>query len=178
MSIPIRKKELIKTERLIIKPYSENDLEDIVNLLTNDGITETFMVPDYETREEFEELAGKLIGFSSLEDTVHLDCGIYLSGHLIGFINDCGIEDDEIEIGYVIHPDYKGHGYATEAVKAILVELRDMGFKTVQAGYFEENTASLRVMEKAGMHAIDYEDSGEYRGEIKKCRYCEISFNE
>ena len=51
------------------------------------------------------------------------------------FINDCGIKGEEIEIGYVIHPDHQGHGYATEAVRAIICELREMGFRKVIAGY-------------------------------------------
>lgn len=53
------------------------------------------------------------------EDAARLEYGVYLDGKLIGFVNDCGIEDGEIEIGYVIHPGYPGHGYATEALKKI-----------------------------------------------------------
>ena len=80
-------------------------------------------------------LAEKLIDFSREEDTTHLEYGICLNGKIIGFINDCGIKDEEIEIGYVIHPDNQGHGYATEAVRAIICELREMGFRKVIAGY-------------------------------------------
>ena len=65
-------------------------------------------------RQELLNLVGKLIEFSKVEDMVHLEYGIYLNDMLIGFVNDCGIEADEIEIGYVIHPDYKGLGYATD----------------------------------------------------------------
>ena len=46
-----------------------------------------------------------------------------------------------------------GHGYATEAVRAVLEELRDMGFRRVTAGYFEGNEASHRVMEKCSSDA-------------------------
>lgn len=96
-------KKQIKTERLILKPYSEQDIDTLIDLLTNPEITSTFMVPEMGFRSRAEELVRKLIGF----------------------INDCGVEDDEIEIGYVIH---QGHGYATEAVHAIITELREMGF--------------------------------------------------
>ena len=69
-----------------------------------------------------------------------------------------------------------GHGYATEAVRAVLEELRDMGFRRVTAGYFEGNEASHRVMEKCGMQPVAYTDEEEYRGVRHLCRYCEVRF--
>lgn len=95
---------------------------------------------------------------------------------MIGFVNDCEIGDDEIEIGYVIHPQYQGRGYATEAVHAVIAELREMGFRKVTAGYFSENTASLRVMEKCGMQKTTITDEEDYRGKRHICKYCEICF--
>lgn len=136
MNISIKKKPLVQTERLTIKPYSAADKEQLAELLTNEEITETFMVPDFENREQVYSLAEKLIAFSSLEDTAHLEYGVYLDNRMIGFVNDCGTEEDAIEIGYVIHPKYQGHGYATEAVKAVLKELQEMGFQKVTAGFF------------------------------------------
>lgn len=174
MAFPIKKKALIVTQRLTIKPYALEDVDGLVDLLTNSEITKTFMVPKFESLEQMEELAKKLIVFSQKEDTQHLEYGIYLDGKIIGFVNDCGIGDEEIEIGYVIHPDYQGHGYATEAVRAIICELCEMGFLKVTAGYFEENLASLRVMEKCGMRQISGTSEEEYRGERHVSHYCEI----
>lgn len=174
MNTPIRKKELIKAERLTLRPMTEKDTDALVSLLRDPVITKTFMVPLYETRAEYEALAAKLIEFSRPEDTVHLQYAVCLGERLIGFVNDCGIEEDSIEIGYVIDPVFHGHGYATEAVKAILPELREMGFRRVEAGYFEENPASLRVMEKCGMHRTGKAETGEYRGQTHRCLYCEI----
>ena len=47
MNISIKKKPLVQTERLTIKPYSAADKEQLAELLTNEEITETFMVPDF-----------------------------------------------------------------------------------------------------------------------------------
>ena len=153
MALPIKKKAQIKTEKLILKPYSEQDIDTFIDLLTNPEITSTFMVPELESRSRAEELVRKLIVFSQPDDTKHLEYGIYLNGKMIGFVNDCGIEDDEIEIGYVIHPQYQ-----------------------VTAGYFSENTASLRVMEKCGMQKTTITDEEDYRGTRHICKYCEICF--
>lgn len=174
MDLSIRKKAAIRTKRLTLKPYAQEDIPALAKLLQNKEITKTFMVPDFETKAQVAVLVQKLISFSSLADTRHLEYGIYLNDALIGFVNDCGIEEDSIEIGYVIHPDYQRRGYATEAVQAILHELKKMGFRKVTAGFFAENTASRQVMLHCGMHPIEYTDKEEYRGQIHTCCYCEI----
>ncbi len=175
MARPIKKKAMIQTKRLTLKPYSMQDADALLDLLTMPEVTDTFMVPEMESRRCLEELVQKLISFSQIEDDKHLEYGIYLNGKIIGFVNDCGIEDDEIEIGYVVHPRYQGRGYATEAVRAVITELREMGFRKITAGYFAENTASLRVMEKCGMQQTD-ETEEEYRGRKHICKYCELCF--
>lgn len=174
MDLSIRKKAAIHTKRLTLKPYAQGDIPALAKLLQNKEITKTFMVPDFETKAQVAVLVQKLISFSSLADTRHLEYGIYLNDALIGFVNDCGIEEDSIEIGYVIHPNHQGKGYATEAVKAVLHELKKMGFHKVTAGYFQENIASRQVMLHCGMEPVDYTDTEEYRGQIHTCHYCEI----
>lgn len=172
--IPIQKKTRIPTKRLTLRPYSQQDVPALTELLTDPEITKTFMVPEFTSPEQAEALAKKLVAFSQPEDTAHLEYGIALDGKLIGFLNDCGVTGDEIEIGYVIHPAYQGRGYATEALEAVLGELREMGFRAVTAGYFSENTASRRVMEKCGMTHTDVTDEEFYRGRTHLCRYCRI----
>lgn len=176
MSRQVKKKAMIKTERLTLRPYSEQDVEMLMDIFTAPEVARTFMVPEMESRSCLKELVKRLISFSQLEDDKHLEYGIYLGGQMIGFVNDCGVDGDEIEIGYVIHPRYQGHGYATEAVRAVIGELREMGFRKIVAGYFSENTASFRVMEKCGMQQLDRTEVEEYRGEKHICRYCELCF--
>jgi RimJ/RimL family protein N-acetyltransferase len=59
----------------------------------------------------------------------------------------------EWEVGWAVHPDEWGKGYATEAAW----HLMDLGFKElnihrVVAFCHVDNSASVRVMEKLGMH--------------------------
>ena len=76
MALPIKKKALIETERLTIKPYALEDVDGLVDLLTNPEITKTFMVPEFESLEQMEDLAKKLIVFSQEEDSKHLEYGM------------------------------------------------------------------------------------------------------
>ena len=76
-----------------------------------------------------------------------------------------------MEVGYLIHPEYHGKGYMTEALIAFIQDLFSLGLEEVIAGAFEENPASLRVMQKAGMTLLDKSDELEYRGKVHRCIY-------
>lgn len=55
------------------------------------------------------------------------------------------------EIGYGVHPAYRGRGYATEAVRRLTAwALREGGLRRVELRANLDNLASIRVAEKAG----------------------------
>lgn len=61
-----------------------------------------------------------------------------------------------IELGYGIHPDHRGLGYATEAAAALVrFGLHRDGVRRVTAECEQENAASIRVLEKIGMRRLD-----------------------
>jgi len=56
------------------------------------------------------------------------------------------------ELGYWIGKPFWGCGYATEAVRAILLHgFQQLGLRRIHACHFARNPASGRVMQKAGM---------------------------
>jgi len=55
-----------------------------------------------------------------------------------------------VEIGYSLHPDHQGNGYATEAVNALVRMLRDHGMEQVVAGCDVDNGRSARLLERLG----------------------------
>ncbi len=62
------------------------------------------------------------------------------------------VDGVEAELGWVLHPDHHGHGYATEAVAELVrVCFEDLGLRRVTAECFEANEASWRLMERLGM---------------------------
>nr|WP_237550732.1 GNAT family N-acetyltransferase [Streptomyces sp. SID8354] len=55
-------------------------------------------------------------------------------------------------IGYVFNPDHAGHGYATEAARALLgLGFEELGLHRIQAELDGRNTASARLLERLGM---------------------------
>ena len=160
---------MIETKRLTIKKIRECDQEAGLNLLTNAIVNQTYMLPDFEKREDAIPLFQRLQKMS-VEDKRYVR-GIYLNDYLIGYANEVEIIDNSMELGYLIHPDYHGRGYMTEALTALIPDLFARGFDEVVCGAFEENPASLRVMAKAGMTWMERRDELEYRGKVHRCVY-------
>lgn len=168
----MKKSKEIKTKRLLLKSFDSDDFEAMKVLLCHNDIRKTYMLPDASSEEEVEELFCVLKDFSAADE--HFVYGIYYREKLIGFINDIEIDDELIELGYVIAPDMKNQGFATEALLSAIQELFRIGYSVVRAGCFKSNTASKRVMEKSGMQLIDKTRAIEYRGKLHHCVYFEI----
>jgi RimJ/RimL family protein N-acetyltransferase len=67
-------------------------------------------------------------------------------------------ETDAAELGYWLSPRHWGVGIATEAGKAVLhFGFETLGLSQITSGYFEDNPASGRVLEKLGFVAIGQE---------------------
>lgn len=75
-------------------------------------------------------------------------------GSLVGMteLSRLTLTDRHAELGYWIVPAHRGKGYATEAARAMC----DVGFNTlrlhrIEARAFARNSASIHVLEKAGL---------------------------
>ena len=167
-----KKQEILHTARLTLKAFEPCDKPQMMEIFYNKEIKKTYMLPDFDSPAQAEALFQKMMNISRAED--RFEYGIYLDHTLIGFINDCEIKGTSIELGYVIAPAYQGQGFATEALGICIQELFAMGFAQVKAGFFEGNIASCRVMQKCGMHKIDFEEDIEYRGLLRHCIYYAI----
>ena len=60
-------------------------------------------------------------------------------------------EDDVLEIGYTLHPDYWGRGYVPEAARALIdIAFKELGLHKIELTCFGYNLQSQRVAEKLG----------------------------
>ena len=168
----IEKPDVIHTGRLCLRPMTDQDKDDVLDLLTDEEVTRTFMVPQFASREAALPIFERFVETSRAPE--RFVYGIDLDGRLIGFLNDVEMTKDSVELGYVIHPARKNCGYATETLDVAVAALFEMGFSRVRAGAFEENGASLRVMEKCGMTRTGETEVLEYRGVVHRCILCEI----
>ena len=75
-------------------------------------------------------------------------------GDMIGeiFVDDFSERNRWCEVDYKVGPAHRGQGYAAEALRVVISHLfEQVGFHRVQAKCSVRNTASERVMQKAGM---------------------------
>lgn len=66
----------------------------------------------------------------------------------------------QAEIGCAFHPDATGHGFASEAVAAVLDLIVDLGIRRIEAFCMADNTASWRLLDRLGLRR-----EGTYIGE-------------
>ena len=155
-----------------LRILTDSDEAVLLELLTNDRIRETYMLPDFSQREDAIPLARRLMQLSREKN--RFVRGMEENGTLVGFLNDVEIENGCIELGYAVHPVHWGKGFATAALKLATEALFRLGYQEVICGAFEDNPASLRVMEKAGMQKLEKTDEIEYRGRLHRCVYYSI----
>ena len=150
--------EPIVTERLRLRRSVADDAEEISAYRSDPEVSRyqgwERTDPD-GVRAEIQEMAARTPGeagwvqFSVLERE---------SGRLVG---DVGLSPAEgepgvIKIGYTISPRFQGHGYATEAVDALVdLAFERLGAEVVRAHASGDNTRSHRVAEKVGMPLVE-----------------------
>lgn len=166
------KPPFIKTSRLCLQSLREKDMDAMIEIVSDPFVTRSYMIPDFPTRKEAEDFFYRLKAATERKD--RFIYAIYLGQEVIGFINEVACEGKGMELGYFIAYPHWNHGYATEALSAAIQTLFDLGLTCIEAAHFEENPASGKVMEKAGMHRIDKEETIPYRGKNHRCLYYQI----
>jgi len=149
-------RERINTERLLLRPVAFKDASAFSRLGSDFEIakmTGSFPHPFPLLSAEFKVMhlmsqrqRGLAYPYAITQD------GGDLMGIMDLFRRD---ETAPFEIGYWIGRPYWGHGYATEAARALIQEARKtLGLSTVIAGVFSDNPASLHLLKKLGFKVL------------------------
>jgi RimJ/RimL family protein N-acetyltransferase len=78
------------------------------------------------------------------------------------------LEHAVAEIGWTLHPDFQGQGYATEAARTVIrLALDTIGFHRIKANLDPRNSASEALARRLGMrleahHIEDFWSKGEW----------------
>ncbi|HET9859645.1 MAG TPA: GNAT family protein [Nocardioidaceae bacterium] len=144
------------TDRLTLRPATPDDLEATWQFRrlesVNHWITRApatleeyctqFEAPDSLARTIVVQLDGKVIGDLMLKlDDAWAQAEVVKEARGV-----------QAELGWVLHPDHAGHGYATEAVRELIrLCFEDLRLRRVTANCFAGNDASWRLMERVGM---------------------------
>jgi RimJ/RimL family protein N-acetyltransferase len=146
----------VRTGRLLLRPLTAGDVDALFSYRSIPDVCRYVpFVP--MTREVIHErLAGQWANSDLTDEGQALTLGVELAGtgELIGDVVLFwhSREHGGGEIGYVVHPDFGGHGYATEAAHALLrLGFDDLGLHRVVARIDERNEPSAKVARRLGM---------------------------
>jgi RimJ/RimL family protein N-acetyltransferase len=166
----------LQTERLELRPFAAGDFDAMLAMQSHAEVVR-YLYWEPRPADEVREILQRKSGYTAMRapgDNLSFAVTVRATGEVVG---DCGLQwhDNEHrqgEIGFIVHPDHQGRGYATEAARAVL----RIGFEEVRlhriVGRTEaRNTASARVLERLGMrreaHLIENEwVKGEWQSEL------------
>lgn len=151
-------KHYIETKNLVLREWLETDLPVFVQINSDEKVMEYFLKP--LTRQETFDFYRRI-----QQEFASYGYGLYAvevkeTQTFIGYVGFHNVPQEmdfapAVEIGWRLHPDFWGKGYATEAASACLdYARRKLKFREVYSFTSLPNERSQRVMQKIGMSRI------------------------
>lgn len=141
---------MLNTERLVIRPFQEDDYKDLHEYLS---LEETYRYEPGEpiSLEEAKKITSERAGGTDFWAVTLKDDSKKLIGH-ISFIKTEPKAFLTWELGFIFNPSFQNRGYATEASRALIAyAFAELDAHRVVGYCSPENIASWRVLEKCGM---------------------------
>ena len=141
---------ILQTKRLILRPWSENDAEELYKYASDPEVGPPAGWPPHTSAQNSREIIRTVL---SAPETYAV-C-LKENGKPIGSVglhrNDLAERDDEYELGYWIGKPFWGQGLIPEASRELLrYAFEDLGMNRIWCGYYDGNEKSRRVQEKLG----------------------------
>jgi RimJ/RimL family protein N-acetyltransferase len=166
----------LETERLILRAFEPGDLGALFAMHSNPEVTR-LLYWDARTEAETRDVLDKKIAATTIRtegDVLALAVVLKETGEVVGDVVLwlASRAHRQGEVGFIVHPDHQGHGYATEAARPLLrIAFEELGLHRVVGRLEARNAASGRVLEKLGMrkeaHLVENElVKGEWQSEI------------
>jgi RimJ/RimL family protein N-acetyltransferase len=146
----------LRTERLLLRPFDDDDLDAVYETHSRGDITR-YLYWEPRTRDEALEMVERRKLETAIEaegDGLHLVAQLHDSPAMVGHVSLQWVSQEhrQGEIGFVLHPDHHGRGYATEASAVVLrLGFEGLDLHRIVGRCDGRNIASTRVMERLGM---------------------------
>lgn len=173
---------VIETERLLLRPLTDNDAAEMFkNWTCDERVAGYCRWHPHGSVQETKELL-KMYK-NQAEKGFDFRWGIELksNGELIGIIDVVNLSENKktAKIGYNLAYDYWNNGYATEALNRVINNLFKNGMDRIIGKHHIDNHASGRVMEKCGMRFVGLSKTQAKLGSDEECdvKCYELKFN-
>ena len=163
----------LETERLILRPWREDDAKELFRYASDPDVGPAAGWPAHTSVENSREIIKNVLSREGTYAIVLKETGLPVGS--IGIMHNANIPtaDNEAEIGYWIGKPLWGRGLVPEAVEeALRCCFEELGYERVWCAYYEGNDKSRRVQEKCGFEFARREENrpcsmlDEYRNEI------------
>jgi len=150
----------LETERLWLRRFTTADADLLVELDSDPAVMRYITGGRPTPREEIEsDYLPSWLEYYELYDGYGFWAAIEsATGAFVGWFHLRPPDEnapDDVELGYRLRAAAWGRGYATEVSRALIERaFRDFGAVRVSAATMAVNTASRRVMEKAGLRYV------------------------
>ena len=135
---------IVETERLILRRYKEEDLQDLFEYLSDKEVVEHEPYRPLTLIETKENLEWRI----GTEEMIAVE--LKSSHKMIGNVYMGKREFEALEIGYVFNRNYWGHGYAFESCKALMQQAFSNGIHRIYAECDPRNKRSWKLLEALG----------------------------
>ncbi len=146
----------IETERLLLRPFTAADLDAYHSIQSRSDVARyLYWAP--RTRQQVRDVLQQRAGAHALAsegDTLDLAVMPKGESRLIGsvMLRWLSAEHRQGEIGFILHPDQHGQGFAREAAAAMLqVGFASFGLHRIIGRCDGRNAASQHLMKRLGM---------------------------
>lgn len=143
----------LRTDRLVLRPFSDADAHGLLALHSNPHVLRYWDSPPWSERERAERFIAACRQMADYGTGVRLAIVRASDERFIGWCSLTGWNPNfrSARLTYILADTAWGHGYATEAVRAVLSWGFDaLNLNRIQAETDTRNVASARVLEKMG----------------------------
>lgn len=144
---------IFETKRLILRPWREDDSQELFNHAKNPDVGPAAGWPPHTSVENSREIIRDVLSANETYAVCLKENGkpIGSVGLKMGTATDMTDREDECELGYWIGRQFWGQGLIPEASRELLRHaFEELQMQTVWCGYYDGNTKSRRVQEKLG----------------------------
>jgi RimJ/RimL family protein N-acetyltransferase len=138
----------IRTERLLVRPFRPDDWRDLLAYL---ALPEIYV---FEPGEPIDAERARVLADERSRGSAFWAIELPAERRMVGHLYLGPVDAAELrtyELGYIVNPRDQRHGYATEAVRALVGHaFAAMGAHRVIANCNPANPASWHVLENAG----------------------------
>jgi RimJ/RimL family protein N-acetyltransferase len=144
----------LETARLVLRPFQESDLSDYVEMLQSAPVRRSLHLADSVGAFDAWSQMASWLGQWELRGTGHWALEAKESGAFVGragLHNPARDDWPGVEVGWCLHPDHWGAGYATEAGRqAVRFAFEQLGLAAVCSVILPENSRSIAVAQRLG----------------------------